>query len=125
MSSTTENIAKIQAELETLELEKSKKLKCLANYAQDLPQDDSLLFFYGEGCPYTKRSEPAILCLEASLGKKIKRLETWKNDENSILYRLVGGYELCGGVPFFYNENTKNSLCGAQNCEDLKKWAQS
>ena len=34
-------------------------------------------------------------------------------------YREVGGAELCGGVPFFFNTTTGNSVCGAQQCEVL------
>ncbi len=29
-----------------------------------LPLSDDMLFFYGDGCPFTQRAEPAVQCLE-------------------------------------------------------------
>jgi hypothetical protein len=29
----------------------------------------------------------------------------------------------CGGVPFFYNQQTGKWLCGVVNYEKLKEWA--
>ena len=80
-------------------------------------------FFYGEGCSFTARSKPHVQCLEASLGRRVTRLETWHSKENSERYDAVKGGELCGGVPFFFNQLTGNSVCGARPCEVLKLWA--
>ena len=37
----------------------------------------------------------------------------------------VGGAQNCGGVPFFYNEKTGSSVCGAAPFELLKMFATS
>jgi len=91
--------------------------------------DSDLLFFFGESCPYTKIVAPAIECVELSLqssGQKgISRLEVYSNQENSMKYIEVGGRQKCGGVPFFYNARTGESVCGAATCERLKLWAQT
>ena len=57
----------------------------------------------------------AIKCWCAVLGPQSSKLH------NIMMrrYREVGGAELCGGVPFFFNTTTGNSVCGAQQCEVL------
>lgn len=62
-------------------------------------------------------------CLETSIGKRLTKLETWYSKENSETYDAVKGKELCGGVPFFFNKLTGNSVCGAKPCDVLKVWA--
>ena len=37
----------------------------------------------------------------------------------------AGGDRYCGGVPYFYNEKTGSSVCGAATCELLKLLATS
>ena len=84
---------------------------------------DHLVFFYGESCPFTKRALPAVKCLERSLGRPIVRKETWNDAANHADWEAAGGAEECGGVPYFFNTVTKESVCGAADCETLKKWA--
>ena len=77
-----------------------------------LPADESLLFFYGQGCNFTNRVLPEIRCarpappartllcrlcshaialsharvasgLEAKLGRRVTPLETWNNTANA------------------------------------------
>lgn len=82
-----------------------------------------LKFFYGEGCTFTKRVQPAISCLELKLGKEIKKLEIYNNTENRKKYIQAEGPQNCGGVPYFYNETTGSSVCGACSCAVLLEWA--
>ena len=86
--------------------------------------DENLLYFYRSTCPFTKKAEPHINCLETTLNLKLTRLETTVS-QNGDLYDSVGGEEYCGGVPFFYNKETGSTVCGARDCEILKKWANS
>ena len=71
-----------------------------------LPQDPTLLMFYGNTCNMTKRAEPFINQLESSIGKKLTRLEVYDNSQNQELYKVKQGYNYCGGVPYFYNDTT-------------------
>ena len=87
------------------------------------PAASHLVFFYGESCPFTRRVLPAVACLERNLRRPIVRKETWSNSENHEAWKEAGGEKNCGGVPFFYNETTGESVCGAADCETLKKWA--
>ena len=67
--------------------------------------------------------EPAVSELEGRLGKRLTRLETWHSSDNQKRYTDVGGDKSCGGVPFFYNVDTKESVCGARGIDILEAWA--
>ncbi len=84
---------------------------------------NKLLFFTGEECPHCHDSLPLIARLEKEHKLKIEKIEVWHNAKNAaILEKLDNGK--CGGVPFFYNENTGGWICGTPNSyEDLKEWA--
>ena len=87
------------------------------------PTREDLVFFFGEGCAYTKKAEPSVSCLERFLKAPITRKESWHNEGNNTLWKESGGDTNCGGVPYFYNKTTGASACGAVNCEKLKIWA--
>ena len=81
-----------------------------------------LLMFYGTECPFCHKMDPLVEKLEKEEGVKIKKLEAWHNSKNAKLLAekdTIG----CGGVPFFFNENSGKGLCGAVPYETFKKWA--
>jgi hypothetical protein len=61
--------------------------------------------------------------MERAIGQRIVQLEVWENEENQKMYEATQGSDLCGGVPFFYNSETGQSICGATTCDNLIKWA--
>lgn len=77
--------------------------------------------FYGEECPHCHTMMPAVDKLIQE-GFDIKKVETWHNEENATLQKKVDT-GLCGGVPFFFNEENKQWICGATDEETLRKWA--
>ena len=81
-----------------------------------------LIGFYGTECPHCKEMDPLIEKLEKELGVKVKKLEVWHNSVNAKLLKKIDTIN-CDGVPFFFNENTGQALCGAVPYEKLKKWA--
>lgn len=81
----------------------------------------ALLEFYGNGCPHCVKMAPLVERLRGE-GVQVEALEVWENEENAQkMAELDKG--LCGGVPFFYNTETKTYLCGDVSFEDLKAWA--
>ena len=81
-----------------------------------------LLMFYGKECPHCERMEPLVAKLEREEGITVERSEAWHDDANAKkLEELDQG--LCGGVPFFYNTETKESLCGEVPYEEVQVWA--
>ena len=78
-------------------------------------------FFYGEECPHCHTMMPHIDKLIKD-GQEIKKLETWHDDKNAkkLESKDTG---LCGGVPFLYNDESKQWICGETDEETLKKWA--
>ena len=89
------------------------------------PKRTDLLFFYGDGCQFTKKAQPHVSCLERFLKAPITRHETWHNEDNHALWKESGGESNCGGVPFFYNSTSGASVCGAADCSRLMEWSRA
>ncbi len=82
----------------------------------------ALLEFYGLECPHCVAMEPHLERLEKE-GFKVERFETWHNAENRLKsWDYDKGY--CGGVPFFYNTESKKWICGEAGYDELKAWAE-
>ena len=54
---------------------------------------------------------------------EVVRKEVWHNKENMALVEELDKGSVCGGLPYYYNEATKKTICGEANYEELKKWA--
>jgi len=82
-----------------------------------------LLMFYGEECTHCHEMMPLVEKLEKEKKVKVEKIETWHNAENKKKLESTPGYDDCGGVPFFFNEETKANMCGSGTYEKLKEWA--
>lgn len=82
-----------------------------------------LYFFYGEECTHCHVMMPIVDKLIEE-GVKIKKYETWHNEENAKLFEEKDR-GTCGGVPFFYNDETKKSICGEASEKEVRDWAKS
>ena len=82
----------------------------------------ALLEFFGTECPHCKDMDPLIKRLEKELKVRVRRLEVWHNEANRKKMEDLDRGK-CGGVPFFFNEETKKWICGAVDYEELGKWA--
>ncbi len=78
--------------------------------------------FYGEECPHCIKMHDLVEKLEKEEGIKVEALEIWHNEENEKKMNEIDK-DMCGGVPFFYNENTKKYICGEADYDTVKKWA--
>jgi len=78
-------------------------------------------FFYGEECPHCHSVLPVVDKLIAE-GIQIEKKETWHNEENASLFETKDK-GTCGGVPFFFNDETGKSICGETNEEEIRQWA--
>ncbi len=83
----------------------------------------SLLEFYGETCPHCITMKPLVEKLESELSVKVEKFEVW-NDEKNAKKMEEFDTGLCGGVPFFFNTESKKFICGSASYGELKKWAQ-
>ena len=81
-----------------------------------------LLEFYGQECPHCLRMAPLVQKLIKEEDVKVEQHEVWHNEDNA---KKMEEYDkgLCGGVPFFYNTETKKYICGSVSYEELKSWA--
>jgi len=84
----------------------------------------ALLEFYGKECPHCIAMMPIVARVEEELKVEIKKLETWHNPENEELRKQKDVNGDCGGVPFFFNEETGKALCGESTYEQIKAWAE-
>jgi thiol-disulfide isomerase/thioredoxin len=82
----------------------------------------ALLMFTGTECSHCHEMDPLVEKLEKELKIKVKKLEVWHSDVNKKKMDSLDNGK-CGGVPFFYNEKTKKTICGSTSFNNLKKWA--
>jgi thiol-disulfide isomerase/thioredoxin len=82
----------------------------------------ALLEFFGNGCPHCERMKPLVSRLLEEQKIEVEALEVWENDANA---EKMAEFDkgLCGGVPFFYNTETKGFICGQTSYEELERWA--
>jgi hypothetical protein len=84
-----------------------------------------LLFFYGDGCSHCGSVLDIVDRLNSE-GFNIKKIEVWNNKENDkLLMSIDNGEDCCGGVPFFFNQNTNKKICGEASYKEIKNWAES
>ena len=83
-----------------------------------------LLEFYGNECPHCKTIESLVEKLEKETGSVVEKYEVWYDEKNAA---KMEQYDkgLCGGVPFFFNTDTNDYICGATSYEKLKEWAEN
>ena len=77
--------------------------------------------FYGDGCPHCERMAPKVKQLEDKKGVEVEQLEVWNDQENAEKHQELDDGK-CGGVPFFYNTETEEWICGEADMEKLKTW---
>ncbi len=78
--------------------------------------------FYGDGCPHCEKMAPKVEQLEEEEDVEVKQLEVWNNQENAKKQQELDEGK-CGGVPFFYNKESEEWICGEADMETLKDWA--
>jgi len=86
--------------------------------------NEKLVEFYGDGCSHCEEMKPKVEKLEEEENLEVEKLEVWNDEDNKEKYFDVDGDKECGGVPFFYNTETEESICGGTDYETLKAWAQ-
>lgn len=79
--------------------------------------------FYGLECPICQGMRKVSDKLVKECGVVLERKEVWHNKENMELIKELDAKDECGGVPFYYNDVTKEWLCGEVKYDELKKWA--
>jgi thiol-disulfide isomerase/thioredoxin len=82
----------------------------------------TLYEFFGDGCPHCQKMDPKVKELEEEQDVDVKQLEVWNDQENAEKQVELDDGK-CGGVPFFYNTETDEWICGETNMENLRKWA--
>lgn len=66
--------------------------------------------------------KPVVEQLEKEHGVTVDKYEVWENEEHAEMMKKHDN-GMCGGVPFFVNTETKETICGSTDLESLKKWA--
>ncbi len=81
-----------------------------------------LLEFYGKECPHCFAIRPFLEKLEEEKGVKIERYEVWHNEKNAE-FMAKYAKNRCDGVPFLFNTDTEDFICGEESYERIKEWA--
>ncbi len=82
-----------------------------------------LLFFYGTECPHCEHALPLLAELEKKENITVEHLEVWHDQDNLKRLEHCDKDDACGGVPYFYNEQTGKWLCGEVSYDELVIWA--
>lgn len=79
--------------------------------------------YYGKECPHCLRMMKLTdKLMEEFPHRLVNRKEVWHNKKNmEEVEKLDDGS--CGGIPFFYNTDTKKWLCGEVTYTEIKEWA--
>lgn len=79
--------------------------------------------FYGDECPHCENMMPKVEELEGENSVEVEQLEVWNDKENNEKMRDIEGFQECGGVPFFYNTESEEWICGETSTETLENWS--
>lgn len=82
----------------------------------------TLYEFYGDGCPHCEKMESTVEQVEEDEDIEVTKLEVWNDKENARKMQEFDDGK-CGGVPFFYNTETEEWICGEADLETLRTWA--
>jgi thiol-disulfide isomerase/thioredoxin len=82
----------------------------------------TLYEFHGESCPHCEKMASKVEQLEEEEDVEVKQLEVWNDQDNAEKMQEFDDGK-CGGVPFFYNTETEEWICGETDMETLKDWA--
>ncbi|MFA5945497.1 MAG: hypothetical protein WC802_01110 [Patescibacteria group bacterium] len=66
--------------------------------------------------------KPLVAEVEKELGVTVEKFEVWNDEENLKKMEDVDKSR-CGGVPYFYNTETDEFLCGSASKAKLIAWA--
>ena len=84
----------------------------------------ALLEFHGTECPHCRKMDPLVEQLEKELNVEVQKLETWHDTKNEERRKGFDKNGDCGGVPYFYNEESGKNICGEATYDELKAWAE-
>ncbi|MFW6048302.1 MAG: glutaredoxin family protein [Candidatus Natronoplasma sp.] len=87
-----------------------------------MPKEEKLILFFGKECPECKNVMEKLGRLEEDENIKVSQYEVWHNSKNQSLM-MKYTEERCIGVPFLFNKETGEYICGESNYERIKKWA--
>ncbi|MFB6115383.1 MAG: hypothetical protein ABEK04_03745 [Candidatus Nanohalobium sp.] len=82
----------------------------------------TLYEFYGKTCPHCEAMEDDVEKVQEEEDVDIEQLEVWNDKENAKKQKEFDDGK-CGGVPFFYNTESEEWICGETDYETLKAWA--
>ena len=78
-----------------------------------------LQFYYGKECDHCERMKPLVAQLEKEFSVTFERYEIWHDENNRGKFDSYAK-DVCPGVPFLYNTETKKFICGESSYEELK-----
>lgn len=82
----------------------------------------TLYEFYGDGCPHCEAMEEKVEKVQQEEEVEVEQLEVWNDKDNAEKQAELDDGK-CGGVPFFFNTDSEEWICGETSYENLKKWA--
>lgn len=82
----------------------------------------TLYMFHGAGCEHCENMHPKVEKLKDE-GYDITVLEVWHDEDNEQKMKEFDDVG-CGGVPFFYDTENDDYICGEVGMDTLRHWAE-
>jgi len=86
-------------------------------------ENPNLIEFFGTECLHCIRMKPTVEKFEKKHKIILTKIEVWHSEENNKTMEDIPEFKQCGGVPFFYNKETRKFICGECSLEELENWA--
>lgn len=83
----------------------------------------TLIMYHGKECPHCRAMDGTVEDLEEQEGVTVTKREVWHDEENNEEMQHIDAFQDCGGVPFFYNTETGDWICGETSYDTLVDWA--
>jgi len=87
-----------------------------------LSKEKKLILFYGEECPDCQKIKERLDRLKDEEDIEVEKYEVWHDSNNQSLM-MKYAEERCIGVPFLFNKETNEYICGSSSYKTIKKWA--
>ncbi|MFP4001718.1 MAG: hypothetical protein ACLFSM_09235 [Thermoplasmata archaeon] len=87
-----------------------------------MTKEAELMMFYGKECPNCQEVKKRLERLREQENIDVKEYEVWHDSNNQALM-MKFAEQRCIGVPFLFNKETNEYICGEASYEKIKKWA--
>lgn len=80
----------------------------------------NILYFYTEDCEICRQIAPELRRLEEKYDDVFIRVDIEEGEDEKNLFDELA-LDVCGGIPFMYNQNTGAYICGFATSKQIEE----